>query len=94
MRQAPATFQQQIVSASGTFPALPLDLTWRISRRFGLTARGAYFKATIKDFPAAGTDCTTTCSTAGMPNFTTGLGYSSIRTSLTRESSTSPGVVA
>ncbi len=92
--QAPATFQQQIVSASGTVPAIPLDIAWRVSRRFSLAARGAYFKVTIKDFSGQLTDVHFDAQFRWLPNLTTGLGYQSTRTSLTRGGNSAPGVAS
>jgi hypothetical protein len=92
--QAPATFQQQTVSASGAVPAIPLDVSWRVSRRFSLTARAAYFRATVKDDYGEVIDLHSDAQFRWNANFTTGVGYRSTRTALTRSStSTAPGVV-
>jgi len=48
--QVPAQNQRQEVTAATPFPALPLDLTWRISSRWAATVRGAYLKATLSGF--------------------------------------------
>jgi len=91
--QVPATFQQQTVSASGSVPAVPLDVSWRVSRRFSLTARGAYFRAVVKDFHGELVDLHGDAQFRWNANFTTGVGYWSTRTALTRRSNTAPGVV-
>jgi hypothetical protein len=92
--QAPATFQQQTVSASGAVPAIPLDVSWRVSRRFSLTARAAYFRATVKGDFGEVIDLHSDAQFRWNANLTTGVGYWSTRTALTRSStSTSPGVV-
>ncbi len=90
--QAPATFQQQTVTASAGVPAIPLDVSWRVSRRFTLTARGAFFRATIKDFHGELVDLHSDAQFRWNKNFTTGVGYWSTRTALTRSSTSSPGV--
>ena len=41
---------RQEVSAATPFPALPLDLTWRISSRWSATGRIAYLKAIVSGF--------------------------------------------
>jgi len=92
--EVPATFQKQDVSAAGPFPALPLDLAWRISSRFALTARTAYLKATLNGFRGWFADSHSDVQYRWIPNFALGLGYSSIRTSLTRQGGNFPGAFA
>jgi len=90
----PATFQEQDVSAAGPFPALPLDLVWRISSRFALSARTAYLKAILNGFNGWFADSHADVQYRWIPNFALGLGYSSIRTSLTRKGGSFPGAFA
>jgi hypothetical protein len=93
--EVPATFQEQDVSAAGPFPALPLDLAWRISSRFAFTARTAYLKAALNGFHGWFLDSHLDVQYRWIPNFALGLGYSSMRTSLTRAGGSSlPGTFA
>jgi hypothetical protein len=90
---APVLFQQQTTTASGAVPALPLDVTWRFSRKFSFTARGAYFKAAHNDFSGSLTDIYGDLQYRILPNLTSGVSYSSTKIDLTRTSiSSSPGI--
>ncbi len=88
----PAQNQRQQVTSATPFPALPLDLTWRISRRWAVSARGAYLKATVSGFHGWYADLHEDVQYRFNPNFALGLGYSSIRASLTRQGGVHPGV--
>jgi len=90
----PATFQRQEVTAATPFPAVPLDLTWCISRRWAATARGAYLRATLSGFHGWYVDSHEDLQYRWSGNFALGLGYSSIRTSLTRRGGSFPGAFA
>jgi len=92
--QVPAQNQRQEVTAATPFPALPLDLTWRISSRWAVTVRGAYLKATLSGFRGWYADSNEDIQYRWNPNFAIGLGYASIRTSLNRRSGTFPGAFA
>jgi len=92
--QVPAQNQRQEVTAATPFPALPLDLTWRISSRWAATVRGAYLKATLSGFRGWYADSHEDIQYRWNPNFAIGLGYASIRTSLNRSSGTFPGAFA
>ena len=92
--QVPAQNQRQEVTAATPFPALPLDLTWRISSRWAATVRGAYLKATLSGFRGWYADSHEDIQYRWNPNFAIGLGYASIRTSLNRRSGTFPGAFA
>ncbi|HEY0767476.1 MAG TPA: hypothetical protein VGD47_05940 [Steroidobacteraceae bacterium] len=92
--QVPAQNQRQEVTAATPFPALPLDLSWRISSRWAASARGAYLKAHLSDFRGWYADLHEDIQYRWNPNFTIGLGYSSIRTSLTRKGGNFPGAFA
>jgi hypothetical protein len=90
---APALFQTQTTTASGTVPAIPLDLTWRFARHFTATARAAYFKANVKGNSGSLTDLYADVQWRILPNLTTGVSYSDTRLDLTRSgNSTAPGV--
>jgi len=88
-----ATFQQQTVSASGGFPALPLEVTWCPSRRWSFNARGAYFKANVHDFSGWLEDLHADAQYRLNSDFALGLGYSLLHVSLERSSMSSPGRV-
>jgi hypothetical protein len=92
--EVPSTNQRQEVSAATPFPALPLDLSWAISSRWAVTARGAYLKATLSGFRGWYADLHEDLQYRWGPNFALGLGYSSIRTSLTRRGGSFPGAFA
>jgi hypothetical protein len=90
----PALGQAQLETASGAAPAVPLDLTWRISRRFSFTAHDAYFHVTVHDTSGWIADLHEDVQFRWTPNFAIGAGYTSTRTSLTRNgNSSSPGHV-
>jgi hypothetical protein len=92
--QVPARNQRQEVTAATPFPALPLDLTWRISSRWAATVRGAYLKATLSGFRGWYADSHEDIQYRWNPNFAIGLGYAAIRTSLTRRGGSFPGAFA
>jgi hypothetical protein len=89
--QVPAQFQRQEVTAASPFLAVPLDLSWRISDRWAATARGAYLKATLNGFRGWYADIHEDLQYRWNPNLALGLGYSTIRTSLTRSGGSFPG---
>jgi hypothetical protein len=90
----PATFQSQTVTAAGPLPALPLDFTWRISNRFALTARAAYVRADIGGARGWFADLHEDLQYRWKPNFALGLGYSSIRASISSATGDNPGVLS
>lgn len=85
----PSTFQRQEETAATPIPAVPLDLTWAISSRWAATARGAYLRAHLIGFDGWYADLHEDLQYRWSPNFALGVGYSSIRTSLVRRSSSS-----
>jgi hypothetical protein len=85
----PTTFQRQEETAATPIPALPLDLTWAISSRWAATARGAYLRAHLIGFDGWYADTHADLQYRWLNNFSLGVGYSSIRTSLVRRSTTS-----
>ncbi len=91
LTQAPA--QREEVSAATPFPALPVDLTWVISRRWSLNGHGAYFKAIHDGFDGWYADYHLDTQYRWSPNFVLGLGYTNIRTSISHNSGSFPGVV-
>lgn len=92
--QVPAQNQRDEVSAASPFPAVPLDLVWRISRRWAVTARGAYLKVNLNSFRGWYADIHEDLQYRWNPNFALGIGYSSIRTSLSRSGGSFPGAFA
>jgi hypothetical protein len=92
--QVPAKNQRQEETGATPYPALPLDLTWCISSRWAATARGAYLKARLNGFRGWYADIHEDIQYRWNPNFAIGLGYSTIRTSLTRHGGSFPGVFA
>jgi hypothetical protein len=89
--EVPAQFQRQEVSAATPFPALPLDLTWRISEHWAATAYGAYLKVNLSGFRGWYADIHEDVQYRWGRDFALGVGYSSIRTSLTHRSGSLPG---
>jgi hypothetical protein len=90
----PATFQSQTVTAAGPLPALPLDFTWRISSRFSVTGQWAYLRANVGGSRGWFADLHEDAQYRWTPNFTLGIGYSSIRTSITSTTGSNPGYFA
>jgi hypothetical protein len=91
--QVPAQNLRQEVSAATPFPALPLDLTWRISSRWAATARAAFLKINHHNLSGRYWDNHADIQYRWVPNFVIGAGFSSIRTDLTRVGGSFPGVV-
>ena len=91
LTQAPG--QREDVSAASPFPALPLDMSWVISRRWSLTGHGAYFKANHDGFDGWYADYHLDTQYRWNPNFVVGLGYTNMRSSVGRNSGSLPGVV-
>lgn len=89
--QAPG--QREEVSAATPYPALPLDLTWVISSRWALTGHGAYVKANHDNFDGWYMDAHEDVQYRWIPNFVIGLGYTTMRSSLSRSSGSFPGRV-
>lgn len=92
--QIPATGQQTDKSAAEPVPTLPLDLTWAISRRWAVTARGNYVKAAVSGFDGSYADLHADLQYRWNPYFSLGLGFSSMRISLSGDSGSIPGVVS
>ena len=91
--QIPATGQETDKSAAEPVPTLPLDLAWAISRRWAVTGRGNYVKATISGFNGSYTDLHGDLQYRWNPYFSLGLGYTSMRISLSGDSGSIPGRV-
>jgi hypothetical protein len=93
MGAVPATGQETDKSAADPTPTLPLDLTWCISRRFSATARANYMKAALNGFKGSVTDLHGDLQYRWNPYFSLGVGYTSLRLSVTGDPSSIPGVV-
>jgi hypothetical protein len=83
---------RQEVSGSGVFPTLPLDFTWRISRRFAFTARGQYFRASVNNFEGSLGDYHSDLQYRWKPNFSLGAGYSIMKSFLNVNDANFPGL--
>lgn len=83
--------QRQEVSGAGAFPTIPLDVTWRISRRWALTARGQYFRAALNNFDGWLADIHEDVQYRWKPNFALGMGYTSFRATLNLNTGSFPG---
>jgi hypothetical protein len=88
----PARNLSQEVSGSGAFPTIPLDLTWRISRRFAVVARGQYFRASVSSFEGSLAEYHGDVQYRWKPNFTLGAGYTDIRSFLSVNDANFPGL--
>jgi hypothetical protein len=73
---------RQDVSGAGAFPTIPLDVTWRISRRFAMVARGQYFHASVNNFDGSIAEYHTDFQYRWKPNFSLGAGYTYMRWTL------------
>jgi hypothetical protein len=82
---------QQEVSGSGAFPTIPLDLAWRISRRFAFTARGQYLHAAVNGFEGALGEYHGDFQYRWKPNFSLGAGYTIMQSSIVVNNATFPG---
>ena len=91
--QVQALNLRQEVTAATPFPALPLDLTWRLSSRWAATAQAAYLKVNTHDLSGWYLDTHADIQYRWVNNFVVGAGYASIRTDLTHRNGSFPGVV-
>ena len=89
-----ATGQQTDKSEAEAVPTLPLDLTWAVSQRFSVTARGNYVRAAISGFNGSFTSLHGDLQYRWNPYFSLGLGFTSMRISLSGESASIPGAVS
>jgi hypothetical protein len=92
--QVNATQQRQDVSGAGAFPTIPLDLAFRISRRWSVTARGQYFHASLNNFDGYLADVHEDVQYRWKNNFSLGVGYSSERAKLALHTGNFPGLFA
>ncbi len=92
MGAVPARQLQQEVSGAGAFPTIPVDFAWRISRRFALTARGQYLRASVHGFTGSLGDYHADLQYRWVPNFAMGAGYSIMRIGLDVNDASFPGI--
>jgi len=69
-------------TGAGPFVTVALDATWRITRRFALSARGQYFKLTVSSLKGQLGDYHGDVQFRWRPNLAFGLGYQSTQTRL------------
>jgi hypothetical protein len=94
MGSIPATGQASDESAAQAVPTLPVDFVWCMSRRFSLNARGNYVKANVSGYSGSFTDLHGDLQYRWNPYFSLGLGYTSVRISVSGDSSSFAGVVS
>lgn len=90
----PATLQNHETSAAIGVPTLALDGVWRISRRWALTARGQYLRATFSGSSGSLGDYHADIQYRWAPPFAVGVGYSIIRASYDAPSQSNPASFA
>lgn len=88
-----ARSERQVASGVGAFPTIAVDGTWRISKRFALTARGQTFNATVGNFSGSLSDYHADLQYRWRSNLALGLGYSSLRYNLKIDTSSFTGFV-
>jgi len=82
---------RQEVSGAGAFPSIPVDVTWRISRRFAITARAQYFHASVSSFEGSLGEYHGDLQYRWTPNFSLGAGWTTLKSSLDVQDSHFPG---
>jgi len=82
---------RQEVSGSGAFPSIPIDLTWRISRRFAMVVRGQYFHASVSSFEGSIGEFHGDFQYRWKPSFSLGAGYTIMKSSLDVSDANFPG---
>jgi hypothetical protein len=83
---------RQEVSGAGAFPTIPLDFTWRISRRFAMVARAQYLRASVNNFEGSMGDYHGDFQYRWTPNFSVGAGYSVLKSFLQVDDAHFPGL--
>jgi hypothetical protein len=83
---------RQEVSGSGAFPTIPLDFTWRISRRFAMVARAQYLHASVNSFEGSMGEYHGDFQYRWKPNFSVGAGYTIMKSFLQVDDSHFPGL--
>jgi hypothetical protein len=83
--------QRQEVSGAGAFPTIPIDVTWRISRRFALVARAQYFHAAVSNFDGSLGEYHADLQYRWKPSFSLGLGWTTMKSALDVQDTHFPG---
>lgn len=83
---------RQEVSGAGAFPTIPLDFTWRISRRFAMVARAQYMHASVSNFEGSMGEYHGDFQYRWKPNFSLGAGYTVMRSFLQVDATHFPGM--
>lgn len=83
--------QTNTQSAADPFPTLPLDYTWRISRRWAFTGHVDYLNVSLSQFHGWLANIHNDVQYRVNPNFAVGIGYTSIRTSYDRSTGSFTG---
>jgi hypothetical protein len=83
---------RQDVSGAGAFPTIPLDFTWRISRRFAMVARAQYLHASVNSFEGSMGEYHGDFQYRWKPNFSLGAGYTVMRSFLSVNDAHFPGL--
>jgi hypothetical protein len=81
------------LSGSGPFATLALDGSWRISRRFAISARGQYFSAKANSITGGLGDYHADLQFRWRPNLAFGLGYERTQTQLDVSNSNPSGLL-
>ena len=83
---------RQEVSGAGAFPTIPLDFTWRISRRFAMVARAQYLHASVNNFEGSMGEYHGDFQYRWKPNFSLGAGYTVMKSFLQVDDAHFPGL--
>ena len=83
---------RQEVSGAGAFPTIPLDFTWRISRRFAMVARAQYLHASVNNFEGSMGEYHGDFQYRWKPNFSLGAGYTVMKSFLQVDETHFPGL--
>lgn len=86
------TLLRQDKSGAGAFPTIPVDFTWRVTRRLAFTARGQYFHASIGGFDGSLAEYHADVQWRAWRNLAFGAGYTMIRAILDVSASNFPGL--
>jgi len=78
----PARLIREERSGATLFPTLAVDATWRISRRFALTARVNHLSADVDEFSGSVGDYHADVQYRWRRNFSVGAGYTSLKTNV------------
>ena len=80
-------------AVAGALPTPAVDAVWRVSRRFSLTARGQYLRATINGTSGSLGTFHADVQFRVVPNLALGAGYSLVQLKLDSTTAGNPGLV-